>query len=102
MIHYRPQGEGNVFTGVCLPTIGLISNRSLRVLVMTRSVRILLEYFLVFRLITLFILKLFFPDENLKVPPIVHFTWFYKNVKTATPQESKFYQLISLLAAYKK
>ena len=44
----------------------------------------------------------FFTDENLKVPPIVHFTWFYKNVETATAQEMQFYQLISLLAAYKK
>ena len=43
-----------------------------------------------------------FPDENLKVPHIVHFTWFYKNVKDATAREMKFYQLISLLAAYKK
>ena len=44
---YRPQGEGNVFTGVCLSTIGLIATRSLLGLVVARSARILLEFFLV-------------------------------------------------------
>ena len=38
---------GNVFTGVCLSTIGLMTTRSLPVLVAARSVRILLECFLV-------------------------------------------------------
>ena len=38
--------EGNVFTGVCLSTIGLIDTRSLLGLT-ARSVRILLECFLV-------------------------------------------------------
>ena len=47
---YRPQGEGNVFTGVCLSTIGLLANRSLLDLVTARSVRILLECFLVLRI----------------------------------------------------
>ena len=45
---YRPQGKGNVFTGVCLSTIGLMVIRSLLVLVTARSIRILLECFLVF------------------------------------------------------
>ena len=39
--------EGNVFTGVCLSTIGLMDTGSLLDLVMPRSVRILLECFLV-------------------------------------------------------
>ena len=39
--------EGNVFTGVCLSTIGLMDTGSLLGLVMARSVRILLECFLV-------------------------------------------------------
>ena len=39
--------EGNVFTDVCLSTIGLIATRSLLVLVTARSVCILLECFLV-------------------------------------------------------
>ena len=43
---YRSQGEGNVFTGVCLSTIGLMATRSLLGL-SARSVRILLECFLV-------------------------------------------------------
>ena len=38
--------EGNVFTGVCLSTIGLVATRSLLILVTARSVRILLECFL--------------------------------------------------------
>ena len=45
--HYRPQGEGNVFTGVYLSTIGLMATRSLLGLVTTREVHILLECFLV-------------------------------------------------------
>ena len=45
--YYRPQGEGNVFTGVCLSTIGLMATRSLLILVTARSVCILLECFLV-------------------------------------------------------
>ena len=44
---YWPQGEGIVFTGVCLSTIGLVATRSLLGLVMVRSVCILLEFFLV-------------------------------------------------------
>ena len=44
---YRPQEEGSVFTGVCLSTLGLMTTRSLLSLVMGRSVRILLECFLV-------------------------------------------------------
>ena len=39
--------EGNVFTGVCLSTIGLMDTGSLLGLVAARSVRILLECFLV-------------------------------------------------------
>ena len=39
--------EGNVFTGVCLSTIGLMHAGSLQGLVTARSVRILLESFLV-------------------------------------------------------
>ena len=39
--------EGNVFTDVCLSTIGLIDTGSLLGLVTARSVRILLECFLV-------------------------------------------------------
>ena len=46
--YYRPQGEGNVLTGVCLSTIGLMVTRSLLGLVTVRLVRILLECFLVF------------------------------------------------------
>ena len=45
--HYRPQREGNVFTGVCLFTIRLVATGSLLVLVVARSVRILLECCLV-------------------------------------------------------
>ena len=30
---YRPQGEGNIFIGVCLSTIGLMATRSLLILV---------------------------------------------------------------------
>ena len=48
--HYRPKGEGNVFTGVCLSTIALMATRSRLGLVMARSVRILLECFLVFNI----------------------------------------------------
>ena len=40
--------EGNVFTGVCLSTIGLMDTGSLPSLVTARSERILLEYFLVY------------------------------------------------------
>ena len=43
--YYRPQGEGNVFTGVCLYTIGLMAARSLLGLT-ARSVRILWNAFL--------------------------------------------------------
>ena len=39
--------EGNVFTGICLSTIGLMDTGSLLGLVKARSVRILLECFLV-------------------------------------------------------
>ena len=39
--------EGNVFTDVCLSTTGLMNTGSLLGLVTTRSVRILLECFLV-------------------------------------------------------
>ena len=39
--------EGNVFTGVCLSTIGLMPTGSMLGLVMARSVRIALECFLV-------------------------------------------------------
>ena len=39
--------EGNVFTGVCLSTIGHMATRSLAILVTARSVRILLVCFLV-------------------------------------------------------
>ena len=39
--------EGNVFTGVCLSTIGPMATRSLLILVMARSVRVLLECILV-------------------------------------------------------
>ena len=45
--YYRPQGEGSVFTGVCLTIIGLMAHRSLLGLVTVRSVCILLECFLV-------------------------------------------------------
>ena len=45
---YRPQGEGNVFTSVCLFTIGLMATGSLLILVTAWSVGILLECFLVF------------------------------------------------------
>ena len=45
--------EGNVFTGVCLSTIGLVATRSLLSLVMARSVRILLECCLVNYTLTL-------------------------------------------------
>ena len=41
------QGEGNVFTGVSLSTIGLVATRSLLGLVTAQSIRILLECFLV-------------------------------------------------------
>ena len=41
-------------------------------------------------------------DASLKVPPIVHFTWFYKNNQTKIPYEMKFYQMICMLAAFKK
>ena len=44
--NYRPQGEGIVFTGVCLSTIGLPTTDSLLGLLTARSVRILLECFL--------------------------------------------------------
>ena len=44
---YRPQGEGNVFTGVRLSTIGLMATRSLLGLITALSLRILLECFLV-------------------------------------------------------
>ena len=39
LFNYRPQGKGNVFTGVCLSTIGLMA--------MAQPVRIILECFLV-------------------------------------------------------
>ena len=47
---------------------------------------------------------MFFPiaDDSLKVSPIVHFTWFYKNNQTKVAQEMKFYHMICMLAAYKK
>ena len=54
---YRPQGKGNVFTGVCLSTISLMVTNSLLGLGTLRSVCILLECFLVF--------KVFFSTENL-------------------------------------
>ena len=41
--------EGNVFTGVCLSTIGLMPTGSLHGLVMARSVRIVLEFFLIYQ-----------------------------------------------------
>ena len=44
---YQPQGGGNVFTGVCLSTVGLMATRTLLGLVTARSVRILLECFLI-------------------------------------------------------
>ena len=44
---YRPQGEGYVFTGVCLSTIGLMAIRPMLGLVTVWLVRILLEGFLV-------------------------------------------------------
>ena len=47
----RPKGEGNVFTGVCLSTIGLMASRSLLGLVTVRSARILLKCFLVWHCI---------------------------------------------------
>ena len=43
----RTAREGNIFTGVCLSTIGLMDTGSLLGLVTARSVRILLECFLV-------------------------------------------------------
>ena len=43
--------EGNVFTGVCLSTIGLMATRSLLGPVTVRSVRILLKCFLVWHCI---------------------------------------------------
>ena len=46
--------EGNVFTGVCLSTIGLLAIRSLFGLAMARSVRILLECCLVNLCISVF------------------------------------------------
>ena len=45
--------EGNVFTGVCLYTIGLVATRSLLDLVIARLVRILLECRLVCKRLTL-------------------------------------------------
>ena len=39
--------EGNIFTGVCLSTIGVMATRSPLILVTARSVLILLECFLV-------------------------------------------------------
>ena len=48
---YRLLGEGNVFTGVCLSTIGLMVTRSLLGLVTAWSVCILLECFLVTRML---------------------------------------------------
>ena len=44
---YRPQGEGNIFTGVRLSTIGLMASRLLLGFVRAPSVRILLEYFFI-------------------------------------------------------
>ena len=44
--------EGNVFTGVCLSTISLMPTGSLLGLVMVRSVRIVLECFLVWYFIS--------------------------------------------------
>ena len=44
----RLQGEGNVFTGVCLYTIGHMATRSLLILVTVWSVHILLGCFLVY------------------------------------------------------
>ena len=46
-LYYRLQGEGNVFTGVCLLTIRLMATRSLLGLNTARTVCILLECFLV-------------------------------------------------------
>ena len=43
-----------------------------------------------------------FVETNLKVPPLVHFTWFYKNNEAFKPVEMKFYQMVSFIAAYKK
>ena len=43
-----------------------------------------------------------FVETNLKVPPLVHFTWFYKNSEALKPVEMKFYQMVSFIAAYKK
>ena len=48
---YRLLGEGNVFTGVCLSTIDLMVTRSLLGLVTAWSVCILLECFLVTRML---------------------------------------------------
>ena len=44
--NYRPQGESNVFICVCLSTIGLMATRSLLILVMAWSARIIMECFL--------------------------------------------------------
>ena len=41
LCNYRPQREGNVFTGIFLFTIGLMATDSLLNLVTVRSVRIL-------------------------------------------------------------
>ena len=46
-LHITTAREGNVFTGVCLSTIDLTATGSLLGLLMARSVRILLECFLV-------------------------------------------------------
>ena len=47
-------------------------------------------------------LDAFIVGANLKVPPLVHFTWFYTNKDDLKPEEMKFYQMVSLIAAYKK
>ena len=44
----------------------------------------------------------FIVGANLKVPPLVHFTWFYTTKDDLKPEEMKFYQMVSLIAAYKK
>lgn len=36
------------------------------------------------------------------MPPIVHFTWFYKAGGSEKVTEMKFFQMMCILAAYKK
>ena len=69
---YRPQGEGSVFTCVCLPTIILMANLSLLGLVTARSVCILLECFLVFRFF-------FVHERTNSCPFIVLYHWLEIN-----------------------